>query len=328
MSSPVLVTGGAGYIGSHIVKRLGERGRNVVVLDSLETGFREAVLYGTLIVCDVADHDVVRDILRRYRVKSVIHLAAHTIASESVVDPMRYYRNNTSASCAFVESCIAEGVEQFIFSSSAAVYGAPNELFVSEHTPADPVNPYGASKLMTERMLRDVSAVTGMRHIIIRYFNVAGADPQGRIGQSTNNATLLIKVACETALGKRDHMLIHGTDFPTPDGTGVRDYIHVEDLADAHILALRSMEDGENSDTFNCGYGRGYSVREVIAAVERAAGVSINAREAPRRAGDPPRLVADATRIREMLGWTPRFDDLDEVVTTSFEWERILRGHT
>ena len=322
----VLVTGGAGYIGSHIVRQLGERGRGVVVLDSLDTGFREAVLYGALVVGDVADPDLVRGILRRYRVKSVIHLAARTIVSESVVDPLRYYRNNTSASCALLESCIAEGVDHFIFSSSAAVYGAPHEHLVSERAPADPVNPYGASKLMTERMLRDVSAATDMRHVILRYFNVAGADPRGRIGQSTKNATLLVKVACEAALGERGHMQIHGTDFPTPDGTGVRDYIHVEDLADAHILALRSLEDGGEPDTFNCGYGRGHSVREVIAAIERAAGVSIDAREAPRRIGDPPRLVADAARIRETLGWTPRFDDLDEIAKTSFEWERILQG--
>ena len=326
MDSHVLVTGGAGYIGSHIVRQLGERGRDVVVLDTLDTGFPEAVLCGTLVVGDVADRDLVRDILRRYQVKSVVHLAAHTVVSESVADPLRYYRNNTSASCAFLESCVAEGVERFIFSSSAAVYGAPNVDLVTEDTPTNPINPYGASKLMTERMLRDVSAATGMRHTILRYFNVAGADPQGRIGQSTKNATLLVKIACETALGKRGHMSIHGTDFPTSDGTGVRDYIHVEDLADAHVIALRSLEEGAESDTFNCGYGKGYSVREVIAAVEKAAGVSIDAREAPRRAGDPPRLVADAARIRETLGWTPRFDDLDEIARTSLDWERILLG--
>ena len=226
-----------------------------------------------------------RDLLRRFRVNSVIHLAAHTSVAESVADPLRYYRNNTGASRALIECCVAEGVERFIFSSSAAVYGAPDVDRVTERTPTDPVNPYGASKSMTERMLRDVSAATGMRHTILRYFNVAGADPRGRIGQSTKNATLLVKVACETALGKRGHMAIHGTDYPTADGTCVRDYIHVEDLADAHILALRSLEEGAESDTFNCGYGRGYSVREVIAAVERAAGVPIDAREAPRRRG-------------------------------------------
>ena len=234
-------------------------------------------------------------------------------------DPLR-------ASCAFIESCVAEGVENFILSSTAAVYGAPDAEFIGEETAAEPVNPYGASKLMTERMLRDVSAATGMRHAILRYFNVAGADPQRRIGQSTEKATLLFKVACETALGKRGHMPIHGTDYLTPDGTAIRDYIHVEDLADAHIFALRSLEEGGGSHTFNCGYGKGYSVREVIAAVEKAAGVSIDAREAPRRPGDPPRLVADASRIREMLGWAPKFDDLDEIARTSLAWERILAG--
>lgn len=321
MDDPVLVTGGAGYVGSHIVRQFGEHGRDVVVLDTLDTGFREAILCGALVEGDVADRDLVRGILRRYRVKSVVHLAAHTVVSESVADPLRYYRNNTSASCALIESCVAEGVERFIFSSSAAVYGAPDVDPVTERTPTNPVNPYGASKLMTERMLRDVSAATGMRHAILRYFNVAGADPRGRIGQSTKNATLLVKVACETALGKRGHMPIHGTDYPTPDGTAIRDYIHVEDLADAHVLALGALEEGAESDTFNCGYGRGYSVREVIAAVERAAGAAIDAREAPRRAGDPPRLVADASRIREALAWTPRFDDLDEIARTALCWE-------
>ena len=322
---PVLVTGGAGYIGSHVVRQLGERGRGAVVLDSLDTGFREAVLHGTLAVGDAGDRGLVRGLLRRYRVKSVLHLAARTVVPESVADPLRYYRDNTGASLALLESCVAEGVEHFIFSSSAAVYGAPDAPLVSERAPAEPVNPYGASKLMTERMLRDVSAATGMRHTILRYFNVAGADPGGRIGQSTKNATLLVKAACEAALGARAGLSIHGTDFPTPDGTGVRDYIHVEDLADAHILALRSLEEGGKSDTFNCGYGRGASVREVVAAVERAAGVSIDAREAPRRPGDPARLVADAARIREALGWTPRFDDLDEIAKTALRWERILQ---
>ena len=326
MNGPVLVTGGAGYIGSHVVRQLGEHGRSAVVLDTLGTGFRDAVLHGKLIVGDVADRDLVRDVLRRHRVRSVLHLAAHTVVAESVADPLRYYRNNTSASCALIESCVAEGVEHFIFSSSAAVYGVPDVQFVTESTPTDPINPYGASKLMTERMLRDVSAATGMRHTILRYFNVAGADPGGLIGQSTEKATLLFKVACEAALGKRDSLAIHGTDFPTPDGTGVRDYIHVEDLADGHILALRSLEQGAGSDTFNCGYGRGYSVREVVAAVERAAGAAIDVREAPRRPGDPPRLVCDAGRIRECLGWTPRFDHLDEIARTSLAWERTLTG--
>ncbi|MCY3828010.1 MAG: UDP-glucose 4-epimerase GalE [Rhodospirillaceae bacterium] len=325
MRRHVLVTGGAGYIGSHIVRQLGEAGYGAVVLDTLETGFRDAVLCGEFVMGDVADSVLVRDVLRHFRIGAVLHLAAHTAVPESVADPLRYYRNNTSASCALIESSVAEGVEHFVFSSTAAVYGEPDADLIGEETPANPINPYGASKLMTERMLRDVSAATGMRHTILRYFNVAGADPKGRIGQSTKKATLLVKVACEAALGKRDGMPIYGTDFPTPDGTAVRDYIHVEDLADAHLCALRSLEDGAESGMFNCGYGRGYSVREVIAAVERAAGVSIDTREAPRRAGDPPRLVADATRIRNHLGWTPGYDDLDTIVKTALAWERTLR---
>ena len=242
MKGHVLVTGGAGYIGSHVVRRLHEDGRDTVVVDTLDTGFRGAVLHGELVVGDVSDGALVRDVLRRFRVTSVLHLAAHASVAESVADPLRYYRNNTAASCALIESCVAEGVEHFIFSSSAAVYGAPATPLVGEATPAQPISPYGASKLMSERILRDVSAATGMRCTILRYFNVAGADPKSRIGQSTRRTTALVKVACETALGKREHMFIHGTDYPTPDGTCVRDFIHVEDLANVHVHVLRSLE--------------------------------------------------------------------------------------
>ena len=325
MSDRVLVTGGAGYIGSHVVKQLGESGYGIVVLDDLGTGLRDAVLHGDLVIGDIGDRALVLDLLRRYSVRSVLHFAAHTIVAESVANPLKYYRNNTCASRTLIECCVEAGVERFIFSSTAAVYGIPDGPVAREDTPTRPVNPYGSSKLMTEQILRDVSIASGLRHVILRYFNVAGCDPEGRIGQSTPAATLLTKVACEVAVGKREHLFVYGTDYPTPDGTGVRDYIHVEDLADAHLRALRALEDGGESRTLNCGYGHGYSVREVIKAVERAAGVSIDAREAPRREGDPPSLIADAQRLRDELGWTPRFDDLDSIAATSLAWERKLK---
>ena len=326
MSGTVLVTGGAGYIGSHVVRQLGESGYGIVVLDDLGKGVRDAVLHGDLVVGDIGDRELVLDLLRKHSVRSVLHLAAKTVVPESVANPLEYYRNNTCASRTLIECCVETGVERFVVSSTAAVYGAPRVALIGEETPAAPVNPYGSSKLMTERMLADVSAATGLRHVTLRYFNVAGCDPEGRIGQSTPDATLLVKVACEVAIGKRGHMLVYGTDYPTPDGTGVRDYIHVEDLADAHLRALRRLEGGGGSLTLNCGYGCGYSVREVIRAVERAAGAPLDARDAPRREGDPPSLVARAERIRDVLGWTPRFDDLDTIAATSLAWERRLAG--
>ena len=327
MSKPgILVTGGAGYIGSHVVRQLGERGEPVVILDNLSTGFRDSILSGTLVVGDTGDMDLVGRILREHNIESVLHFAAHTIVPESVADPLKYYRNNTSNSRNLLESCALAGVRHFIFSSTAAVYGMPQGDLASEDTTLAPINPYGTSKLMTEWMLRDLAAATALRHVSLRYFNVAGSDPDGRIGQSTRNATLLTKVACEHVVGKRASISIFGTDYPTPDGTGVRDYIHVEDLAGAHLKALDYLRNNGASVTLNCGYGHGYSVRQVLDAVQRVSGVPLNIKELPRRAGDPPSLIAATTRIREVLGWTPRFDDLDAIVRSALNWEKKLAG--
>jgi UDP-glucose 4-epimerase len=321
----ILVTGGAGYIGSHVVRQLGEAGRQVVVLDNLSTGFQEAVLYGDLVEGDTSDETLVTQVLRDYDVDSVMHFAAHTIVPESVSNPLKYYGNNTCATRNLLECCQAHRVRHFIFSSTAAVYGIPPEGVAHEDSPTAPINPYGTSKLMSEWMLRDLAAATDLRYVALRYFNVAGCDPEGRIGQSTPNATLLIKVACEAAVGRRDQVSIFGTDYPTPDGTGVRDYIHVEDLADAHLKALSYLESGGESVTLNCGYGHGYSVREVLSMVKRVHGSPIPIRESSRRAGDPPSLIARAEAIRTRLGWTPRFDDLEKIVESALNWENNSR---
>jgi UDP-glucose 4-epimerase len=322
MSSSILVTGGAGYIGSHVVQQLGEAGERVLVLDNLSTGFRSAVLYGELIVGDTGDQELVEQILDEHEVDTIMHFAAHTIVPESVENPLKYYGNNTCSSRALLECAARAGIRHFIFSSTAAVYGIPEGGVASEDTPTTPINPYGSSKLMTEWMLRDLSAATPITHVALRYFNVAGADPEGRIGQSTVNATLLTKVACEAAVGKRDKVYVFGTDYETPDGTGVRDYIHVADLSRAHLDALSYLRGGGASTTLNCGYGQGYSVREVLDAVGRANGAPLNIEEAPRRAGDPPVLIAASDRIRDVLGWTPRYDDLDIIVGSALAWER------
>ncbi len=321
----ILVTGGAGYIGSHVVKQLGEAGYgNIVVLDNLSKGFRDAVLYGELVVGDTGDRELVGQLLREHAIDSVLHFAAHTIVPESVADPLKYYGNNTCSTRSLLQCCAEAGVKHFIFSSTAAVYGIPETIPVTEEAPKQPINPYGTSKLMSEMMLQDLAAASDLRFVILRYFNVAGCDPQGRIGQSTPEATLLTKVACEAALGVRDEIAIFGTDYPTPDGTGIRDYIHVEDLADAHLKALDYLAAGGESVVLNCGYGHGYSVREVLNAVEKAHGAPLPIVERERRAGDPPSLVADASRARRLLGWTPRYDDLDVIVSTALAWEKKL----
>ena len=325
-SGAILVTGGAGYIGSHVVLQLVEAGERVVVLDDLSTGFREAVIGAELVVGNVGDQQLVERVLREHPVDTVMHFAARTIVPESVADPLRYYGNNTCATRNLLACCREAGVAQIVFSSTAAVYGIPPGGVADEGTPTSPINPYGTSKLMSEWMLRDLAAAGGPRYVALRYFNVAGCDPQGRIGQSTRKATLLVKVACEAALGKRDALAIFGTDYDTPDGTGVRDYIHVDDLARAHLDALAYLRGGGESTTLNCGYGHGYSVREVLAAVGRAHGAPVPYVEQPRRAGDPPSLIARSRRIREVLGWQPRHDDLDFIARTALAWESRLRS--
>lgn len=320
----ILVTGGAGYIGSHVVRQLRERNENVVVLDNLSTGFRSAVLDAPLVVGDTGDKELVSRVLREHRVDTVMHFAAHTIVPESVSNPLKYYGNNTCSTRNLLQCCAEGGTKYFVFSSTAAVYGIPANGIASEDSPTSPINPYGLSKLMSEWMLRDLAAASALRYVALRYFNVAGSDPEARIGQSTINGTLLTKVACEVAVGKRERLYIYGTDYDTPDGTGVRDYIHVEDLADAHVKALEYLRKGGPSVTLNCGYGHGYSVREVVSTVNRVNGHPIQTEEQPRRAGDPPCLIAKADRIRETLGWSPKYDNLETIVRSQLAWERRL----
>jgi UDP-glucose 4-epimerase len=320
----ILVTGGAGYIGSHVVRQLGEAGERVVVLDNLGKGFRQAVTAGELVVGDVGDYALVSRLLAQHGVDTVMHFAAHTIVPESVALPLKYYGNNTCSTRSLLQACIENQVRYFVFSSTAAVYGMPAEGYADEESPTRPINPYGTSKLMSEWMLRDVAAVNPLHYVALRYFNVAGSDPGGRIGQATPGATLLTKVACEAMVGKRTHVSVFGSDYPTPDGTGVRDYIHVEDLASAHLRALDYLRAAGRSVTLNVGYGHGYSVRELLAMVETVGGKPLAIREEARRAGDPAYLVARAERIKAELGWQPRFDDLRAIVSTSLAWERKL----
>jgi len=320
----ILVTGGAGYIGSHVVQQLGREGWRVVTLDNLSRGHAESVTHGPLIVGDIADRDLVRRLLREHDVATIMHFAAFTIVPESVAQPLRYYDNNVLGTRALIDAALAEGVEEFVFSSSAAVYGMPPGGVAAEDSPTCPINPYGTTKLVSEWMLMDVAAAARLRPVALRYFNVGGSDPSGRIGQSTPQATLLTKVAAEHVVGKRPHVAIFGTDYPTPDGTGVRDYIHVEDLAAAHLSALRYLRAGGRPVVLNVGYGRGHSVREVLDTVARIAGHPLVIREEPRRAGDPAVLVARADRIRTTLDWEPRYDRLEQLVADALRWERTL----
>ena len=321
----VLITGGAGYIGSHMVRELADSGERAVVLDNLSTGFDWAVAKGTpLIVGDVGDQALVSRIVREHEVGAIIHFAGSIVVPDSVRDPLGYYRNNTVNSRALIECAVTGGVRHFIFSSTAAVYGDPAEVPVKEDAPTQPISPYGWSKLMTETMLRDSGRAHGLRHVILRYFNVAGADPQRRTGQSSKAATHLIKVAVETVLGTRPKLDVYGTDYPTPDGTCVRDYIHVSDLVRAHSDALRYLRSGAPSLTLNCGYGHGFSVLEVIEAVKRVSGIDFKVETAPRRAGDSARIVAASEQVRATLGWQPRYDDLATIVGHALAWERML----
>jgi UDP-glucose 4-epimerase len=324
LNGAILVTGGAGYIGSHVVKQLGAAGERVIVLDNLSRGFRQAVTSGELAVGEVGDQALVSRLLADHKVDTVMHFAAYTIVPESVAEPLKYYGNNTCATRALLQVCAEHKIKHFVFSSTAAVYGIPAGGIASEDSPTQPINPYGTSKLMSEWMLRDVSIASDMRHVALRYFNVAGSDPQARIGQATKGATLLTKVACEHVVGKRSHVSVFGSDYATPDGTGVRDYIHIEDLASAHLKALEYLRNSGKSVTLNCGYGHGYSVREVLRMVEKVAAQPLEIREEPRRPGDPPTLIAKADRIKAQLGWRPRHDDLEAIVASALNWERKL----
>ena len=321
----VLVTGGAGYIGSHTVHALADAGERVVVLDNLSTGFASALPKQMLpIVGDVGDQTLVAELIEEHDVEAIIHFAGSTIVPESMKDPLGYYGNNTANSRALIEAAVKGGVKHFIFSSTAAVYGNPARVPVAEDDPTVPLSPYGWSKLMTEVMLRDTSAAHPLSHVALRYFNLAGADPQMRTGLSTPGATHLIKVAVEAALGRRDRIDVYGTDYPTPDGTCIRDFIHVSDLARAHLAALDYLREGGASTTLNCGYGRGYSIREVLDAVGRAVGHKFAVNFGGRRPGDIVVSVAAANRIRETLRWTPELDNLDAIVRDALAWERRL----
>ncbi|HJO69426.1 MAG TPA: UDP-glucose 4-epimerase GalE [Rhodospirillales bacterium] len=321
----VLVTGGAGYIGSHVVHALLERSARVVVLDDLSTGAREAVAEGAILeVGNAGDRAFAVAVLRRHRCQAVLHFAGFIVNSESVRDPLAYYANNAGATRTLLEACVEAGVGTFVYSSSAAVYGAPDRVPVDEDAPLAPLAPYGRSKLAAEWMVRDTARAHGLNVAVLRYFNVAGADPAGRAGQVSRNATHLIKIACQAALGLRGGVEIFGDGYDPPDGTCVRDYIHVSDLADAHLAALEHLGAGGESLTLNCGYGHGASVREVLAAVERASGRKLDVRVGPCRPGDAPMLIADTRRIRKALKWRPRLDDLDAIVTSALGWERRL----
>lgn len=322
MNQKVLVTGGAGYIGSHVVRQLGEAGYDVVVYDNCSTGSPQAVLHGQLIIGDLKDSEHLWRVFCQHEFTAVLHFAASLSVPESVSYPLDYYANNTRNTLNLLRCCHKRGVKQIIFSSTAAVYGQPGTIPVTESTPTEPINPYGRSKLACEWLIRDYAKASDLRYVILRYFNVAGADPGGRLGQMLKDASHLIRVTCDAALQRRAGVQIFGTDFSTPDGTAIRDYIHVEDLAAAHLNALTYLQQGHDSQVLNCGYGQGYSVREVIERVKEISGVDFPVVETERRPGDPACVIASADQIGGLLGWQPKYNDLDEIISTTLAWER------
>lgn len=319
----VLVTGGAGYIGSHVVRQLAEAGHDIVVFDNLSTGYRWAVTAGELVIGDLANEADIDQVFSNHRFEAVLHFAANIVVPESVSNPLKYYGNNTRNTLNLLKAVDKYKVPYMVFSSTAAVYGMPEQTVLTEDLPLAPINPYGASKMMSERMITDLAAASGLNYVVLRYFNVAGANPDGLLGQATPEATHLIKVACECVTGQRDGMNIFGTDYDTSDGTCVRDYIHVEDLASAHVMALEYMANGGESKTMNCGYGRGFTVNEVIDVVRKLSGVDFPVTKVGRRAGDPTALMADNALIKKTLGWQPAYDDLETIVGTALAWEAI-----
>jgi UDP-glucose 4-epimerase len=321
----ILVTGGAGYIGSHIVNALGECGHDIIVYDNLSTGHEWAVLYGKLEVGYLEDSSRLNAVMNAFCPDAVMHFAAYIQVEESVREPLKYYRNNVANTLNLLDAMGRNGIRRFIYSSSAAVYGIPDKVLVDESVPLHPINPYGASKAMVETVLGDMPQSEDFRFIALRYFNVAGADPKNRIGQAYLDATHLITRALKTAQGDFAALSIFGTDYPTPDGTCIRDYIHVVDLANAHLLALDYLMQTKKSDVMNCGYGRGFSVREVVAAAKKVTGINFTVKEAPRRAGDPPQLVADSSKLRSITGWQPCYDDLEFIIRTAWNWELKLK---